>query len=198
MKYLLSQVLTGTILGDGHLYPANRKGESRLFIKHDDKAISYVRWLNDQFSSIGVNRVNEVKMSGYHQHYFSTKPNLEIGNYRKMFYPNGVKIIPKNITELITHPIGLAIWYMDDGSVDFRKKYHKNATLATFGFSYEGCELLAQMMRSNFSLYVSVHKSTMRGKTYYRLYVKSESTKNFFSLIGQYILPCYSYKNPFS
>lgn len=198
MNYFLSQILAGTILGDGYLNPLNRKGESRLLIKHDDKAYSYVQWLNDQFSSIGVNKINKVTMSGYHQHYFTTRPNWEIGFYRKMFYPNGVKIIPRNIHEIVTHPIGLAVWYMVDGSVDFRKKYHRNATLATFGFGFEGCELLAQMMKRNFSLCVSTHKTTMRGKVYYRLYIKSESTKRFFDLIKQYILPCYSYKNPFT
>lgn len=196
MDYLLTQVLTGTILGDGHLIPLNKKGESQLLIKHDDKALTYIKWLSKRFSCIGVNKINKVTMSGYHQHYFSTKQNLEIGNYRKMFYPNGIKIVPLNIGKLITHPIALAVWYMDDGSVDFREKYHKNATLATFGFGFEGCELLSRMMKTNFSLSVSVHKSTMRSKEYYRLYIKSESMKIFFDLIRQYMLPCYNYKIP--
>ena len=196
MNYFLSQILVGTVLGDGHLIKSNGKGESQLSIKHDDKTLSYLEWLHGKFSSIGVNEIKKVAMSGYHQHYFTTRPNGELGTYRKMFYPNGIKAVPEDIWRFLTHPMALAVWYMDDGSVDFRKKYHKNATLATFCFGYRECEYLRNAMRDNFSLAVSIHKTTMRGKEYFRLYIRSESMNRFFDLIRKYIRPCYSYKIP--
>jgi hypothetical protein len=194
MDFLLKHILVGSILGDGHLTPLNKKGESQLFLKYDDKTLSYLEWLHKMLSPIGVNRIKEKSKGGYHQHYFTTLPNRELGEFRKLFYPEGKKIVPENISKLLTDPIAISIWYMDDGSIDYRKNYHRNATFSTFCFSFKECECLQKAILKNFKIQVSIHKTKMRGKTYFRLYVKSESMDCFIDLIRKYIHPVFSYK----
>lgn len=194
MEFLLKQILIGSILGDGHLTKLSKKGLSQLFLKYDDRSLSYLNWLHQMFSPIGVNEIKEKVKGGYHQHYFSTKSSKELGEIRELFYPKEIKIVPENIQQLLTDPIAIAVWYMDDGSVDFRKKYHRNATFSTFCFSFKECEYLQKMFENNFSIRVSIHKTKMRGKIYFRLYVKSESMNFFLDLIRKYIHPCFRYK----
>ena len=41
-----------------------------------------------------------------------------------------IKIIPHDIQKILNNPISLAVWYMDDGSLDYRPKYHHNASIS--------------------------------------------------------------------
>ena len=195
MDELCQAIIIGSILGDGTIYPINnKKSESILEYKYDDKYFSYLRWIHEKLKPL---RVGEIKPhTGFHQHRFRSLPDKEIGSLRKIFYPNGKKIVPYNIKTLLVDPLSLAVWYMDDGCLDFRIKEHCNATLATYCFSWIECVLLQKTLQENFDIIVSIHKNTMRGKVYYRLYVVSQSMSRFIRLIQHFILPCFQYKIP--
>ena len=172
------QVVIGLILGDGNLRPpTKRKGESLLDVKYSDRYLSYLCWLHKVLKPVGVNPIKPKKE--FNQHRFYTKPSKELGELYKIFYPQGVKIIPERIFRFLTNPLSLAVWYMDDGSLDFRDRYHFNACFATYNFSKNDCELLRKVLLLNFGLKTRVHKSTMRGKIYFRLYVLAESMERF-------------------
>lgn len=194
MDQICQSIIIGSILGDGTIYPCNKKDEAILECKYDDKSFSYLKWLHQKLRVLGLGEIKSQK--GFHQHRFRSSPNKEIGNLRKLFYPSGKKIIPKNISQLLIDPLSLAIWHMDDGCLDFRIKEHCNATFATFSFLKRDCEFLAKTMLTNFNLLIKVHKNSMRGKLYYRLYVASKSMNQFINLIQPFILPCFFYKLP--
>ncbi len=131
----------------------------------------------------------------YSQHYFYTQFRKDIGELRKIFYPKeGMKRVPKNITELLTEPISLAIWYQDDGTLDRRSKYHWNVRIATYCFPYEDCVLLTETVRRNFGIEMSVCKCQMRSKMYYQLYVPSKSMERFIQTVTPFIHPNFAYK----
>lgn len=111
-----------------------------------------------------------------------------------MFYPNNVKGIPKDIQTYLADSLTLAVWYQDDGTLDFRSGYHANALFATHCFTQNECQLLANALRVNFDLDVRVCRCLMRGKLYFRLYVCSKSMNRFMQLIEPYIQPCFHYK----
>lgn len=187
------QALIGSTLGDGCLTPlSKRRRESQLFVGYDDRHLDYLKWLRKLLQPVGVHDVKPKK--GYHQHYFYTHPSTVIGRLRAIFYPNGVKIVPENIRELLVSPLALAIWYQDDGTLDARAKSHWNARIATYCFSKDGCELLCEALRTNFDLDVSVARCTMRGKEYWQLYVRRNSMDRFVSIIEPHILPSFRYK----
>jgi hypothetical protein len=193
MDRIVKSILIGTVLGDGHLTPPSGN-KSQLYAKYDDKYIEYLHWLHTQLKPIGVSAIKPHK--GFHQHRFRTRSSREIFKLRNYFYPLGKKIIPANISFVLRDPLSLAIWYMDDGTLDFREKYHRNASIATFCFSYRENKLLANALMKNFGIEARVHLSTMRGKKYYRLYIVSKSFDRFIDHIKAYIVPCMLYKIP--
>ena len=191
MDQLHKNILVGSILGDGWLNKPSRLG-AHWTIKYDDKSLIYLEWLYSMMNELFPSGIKAKK--NYHQHFIFSKSSSELAEFRNIFYPNGKKIVPKQIKFLLTDPLSLAIWYMDDGSLDKRDKYHFNATIATFCFSYKECELLAETLKNNFDVEARVHKSTMRGKEQYRLYVVSRSMDRFINIIRPYIQPCFLYK----
>ena len=193
MTDTIRHILVGSILGDGFLTPLTKRKEfSRLWLKYDDSRLSYLEWLHHKLLPIGVDEIKKKK--NYTQHYFLTNSLKEVGILRKWFYPKGKKIIPKEIFSLLVHPLSLAVWYMDDGNLDFRDHYHCNATFATYGFDYKGCCTLVEVLRKNFGIESRIHKTTMRNKIYFRLYITSKSTNAFMDLIKPYMHSCFSYK----
>lgn len=68
------------------------------------------------------------------------------------------------------------------------------SSIASYNFSNTDCLRLSGVLRKNFGLDCRVHQSTMRGKTYYRLYFPSSSMEEFMRLIRPYIQPCFNYK----
>lgn len=193
MNELSKHILVGLILGDGSLTPkSKRRGESQLHLGYDDKNLSYLRWIHRQLKGIGVYPV-KVK-TGYHQHHFYSRPSRTLGTLREIFYPQGRKWVPRQIKDLLVHPISLAIWYQDDGTLDARPRYHWNIRIATYCFPKRDCARLAEALRQNFDLDVSVAKCTMRNKVYWQLYIKSSSMNRFIELIRPYIHKKFQYK----
>lgn len=193
MNQRLHAILIGLILGDGYLMRSyGSSGTSAIDIKGDDKNLVYLQWLHEELSPLGVSELKPKK--NYHQHRFYTRKSRDIGLLRDLFYPDGIKIIPESITQLLTDPLSLAVWYQDDGSLDYRNKYHCNAVIATHCFSFDDCQMLAQALQENFGLDVRVHKCTMRAKLHFKLYVTSRSMSRFMRLIAPHILSCFDYK----
>jgi len=185
-------ILIGHILGDGFLYPpTKREGKSQLESKYSDKSLEYLIWLREGLSELNP---GPIKPHQNDQHLYRTKASKELGELRKLFYPKGKKIVPKEIKSLLTDPISLAVWYMDDGTLDFRERYHCNAMIATYGFSFSDCKLLVNTLHDNFDIKSIVTVCTMRGIKYPRLYVWAKDSIRFLNLIEPYILPCMEHK----
>ena len=186
-------ILVGLILGDGYLTkPCGASQKAALDIKYDKKYLSYLKWLHKELSIYNPSPIRKKK--GFHQFRFYTKRTKEIGKLRQLFYRNGKKIIPADIENYLINPITLAVWYQDDGTLDFRNKYHANALIATHCFTFEECHLLADALSKNFNLDVRVCRCQMRGKLYFRLYVASKSMNIFMQLVEPYIQNCFYYK----
>lgn len=193
MNERIRAIIIGLTLGDAYLTPlVGASQKSRVDMKGDNKNISYLRWLHKELEPLGVSELKPKK--NYHQHRFYTKSNTEVGKLRKLFYPDGHKIVPKGIKIILKNPITLAVWYQDDGTLDCRNKYHYNAMFATYCFSFNDCKLLADALRKNFNLDARVCKCRMRGKIRPRIYITSSSMEHFIKLIKRYINPCFSYK----
>ena len=187
-------ILVGLILGDGYLSKPTAKNRrtSYLDLKYDEKCLSYLSWLRGKLSELNPSVIKKKK--GYHQYRFYTETREDIGVLRDIFYPKNVKIIPENITEYLQDPISLAVWYQDDGTLDFRDKYHANSLFATHCFSKTDCEKLAKTLKIVYGLDVRVCRCLMRGKLHFRLYVTSKSMPSFMKIVNPYIQNCFQYK----
>ena len=187
------EIIIGNILGDGSLEFSGFHG-TRLQIKQKEDYKEYVFWLYDQLKNLCRSAPKQRKDN--HQWYFSTRFLTELTELHQIFYPNGRKIIPKNIADFIYSPLTLAVWYMDDGSLDWRPKDHYAFIISTDSFRLNEVQLLKEILKKNFEVEVNVFESLCRGKRYPKVYIGRNGRNNFFSLIKPYIFECFSHKLP--
>jgi hypothetical protein len=186
------RIILGNILGDGSLEFDGFYG-TRLQIKQSEKYKEYVFWLYGELKNLCNSGPKEKKDT--RQWYFSTKYLTELTVLHKLFYSNGKKI-PENISELLISPITLAVWYMDDGGLDFRPKNHFSFLLHTDNFSLKDVDLLVETLNRNFRIKAKVYNCLCREKRYPKIYIGREGRNKFLFLIKPYILNCFSHKLP--
>ena len=105
-------------------------------------------------------------------------------SFRDTFYPNGKKLRPYNIDELLTD-IGLAHWIMDDGS-----KQGDGLHLNVYAFSLECVDRLINVLTARFKIKCSIHFKD--GKP--RIYVYKESMELLISIVKPHMDPSMMYK----
>ncbi len=108
MESRTRNIIVGSLLGDGWLVPILPSGKSNYHVKYNDKAKGYLKWLRDEVIELNPSELKSKEECS--QHYFYTRYSKELGEFRKLFYPKeGKKRVPKNISELLNDPIGLAV-----------------------------------------------------------------------------------------
>lgn len=186
-------ILLGLLLGDGSLEFNGYQG-TRLQIKQSVRKQEYVLWLYDQFKEY-VSTPPQQRLDTK-QWYFATRSMRDFTLLYEQFYPGGIKTVPSTISDMFQNPLTLAIWYMDDGSLDFREKYHYSFSLSTDAFSRDEVELLQQILQVTFNIEASIQQPSSRGKRYCKLYIGVQSRDRFLDLIQPHIVRCFNYKLP--
>ena len=188
-------IIVGNVLGDGGIYNhSNPDGKSSYFyMKQSQRYKDYVFWLHGELRSICPTFPKE-KSNG--QWYFYSKYLDNLTTIRKTFYRGRVKIVPRNIKQWLVSPLSLAIWYMDDGSLDFRPKDHYNFAFSTNAFTIEENKLLVNVLRENFGIESSIQTPLCRGVRYPEIYIGVAGRDKFLSLVRPYIIACFRHKIP--
>lgn len=75
--------------------------------------------------------------------------------YREIFYSGKKKIVPLNISELLSSPLALAVWYLDDGAL---RKDSSAFRLHTNSYTLPEVQLLQETLLVNFHLNSAIHK----------------------------------------
>ena len=101
-----------------------------------------------------------------------------------LYYPNGVKIVPADIYNLLT-PIALAHWIMGDGS-----KRAKGLVLCTDNFSLQEVVLLVNILILKFDINPTIQKE----KNYFRIYINEKSLMKIKPFIKPYFVDHFLYK----
>ena len=188
-------IVIGTVLGDGYL-SFDRYQHTQLEIKQSDKHHAYVDWMFERLRSICPPDAMPRWKRDTNQWRFTTRRDDELAEIRAHFYPNGKKIVPRDIARELVSPLTLAVWFMDDGSLDYRVKDHYNFALSTNAFSIADNELLREALERNFNLHVSIQTPLCRGKRYPEIYIGAKARDRFLELIEPYVIPCFRYKIP--
>lgn len=164
-----------------------------LCIKQNIRYKEYVHWLYNEFKHLCRSQPKQRK--DYNKWYFQTRSLAELQKYMKWFYREN-KIVPFNIDKLLISPLSLAVWYMDDGNLDYRPKDHYNFVFSTNSFSIKENRLLVNVLKRNFGIEASIQIPLCRGKRYPELYIGVAGRERFLSLVHPYILNCFSRKLP--
>ena len=99
---------------------------------------------------------------------------------------DGKKVIPANIAEYLT-AVSLAYWIMDDGGYT-----GSGLKLYTNAFSLEDLNLLVEAINKNFSISVTIHKSSIEHQ--YTLYISKKQLPLVIELVKEYMHPSMLYK----
>ena len=190
-----NNILLGMILGDAHI--RQLKKEARFEIGHSVKQKDYVFWKYEKLKRWVISKphLSRTYDSRYDKFYskwrFRTKSHRAFTFLRKLFYPNGKKIVPKNIKSILKSPLSLAVWYMDDGG---RRNDCYGLFLNTLSFTEKENLLLSKVLKNNFSVNTHIHWI----QDGFRLYVPSSDSAKFCKIVNPYILNSLKYKLPFN
>jgi len=206
MKYPVSenqkQLILGSILGDGHLRRSNGPtSNTALRWRHGIKQLDYLKWKDSLLGDLRGSGVKTQTSSSFgkerlicyavSKHINKLNPFLELCGH------------PKKVTRKLLNmlsPLGLAIWYMDDGCLE--KKFYTNSSgeerlarlrvkLCTQGFSLEEHYIMQRYFKVVHSLDVAIHKS---GKGTYNLVMNRTNAVKFLAMIEPYVHHSMRYK----
>nr|YP_009519117.1 hypothetical protein [Caulerpa verticillata]AYC65106.1 hypothetical protein [Caulerpa verticillata] len=186
-------IILGTLLGDGFLQ--KRAHKARLRICHSFKQKQYVNWKYQQLIRL-CNRTQPPKCKNVRlgvTYSFHTQSEKILSYYHTLFYrSNGFKKINNQLIDHITHPLSLAIWWLDDGNA----RIDCNAgRLATCGFSLQEQKILQQLLFQNFHISTNIVRNSIKKSQYY-LYIPSRHFSQLIDLIQIYVqqIPAMEYK----
>ena len=187
-----NQLILGSLLGDGSIF--YKTSNCILSILHSTVQKDYILYKKDLFIQENLevklsysegyeSTINGRKIKNNGRIYLYSKVNQSFNKYREQWYPRGIKIVPSSVYEL--EALGLAIWFMDDGSSNNSSFY-----LSTNSFSISDIECLVSMLDKNFNIKSSIHKN----KDSHILYINSESKQLFIDTIKPYVCDSMIYK----
>ena len=173
-------LIVGSLLGDGYM---RCKTNAHLQITHSIRQKTCVDWKYQLIKEFVITPPKQYQGNGNRVGYrFFTRSLPQFTGFYHQFYPNGKKIIPRDIQ--IT-PLTLAVWFMDDGS-----RSHKSWYLNTQQFSINDQKFLVNVLQKKFGLNAKMDKD----KKYFRLRFPVEDTKSFKKIINNLVIPFFEYK----
>jgi len=178
-------IIIGTVLGDGSLQETFSKNNLRLQIEHCTAQKSYVQWKYEELKTLILTPPTYVEQ--HRSWRFKTISHPEVTEIGKLFYKDRRKIIPDNLEKILT-PIGLAVWYMDDGCY-VRRDHTFN--LNTQCYYQTEVMFLQRVLQTRFNLEAV---SLQRDHNGWRLYIQKGSSERFREIVSPFIIPSMAYK----
>lgn len=191
---IAEQIILGSLLGDGSivkktancvftfnhslcqhdyvLYKVNLLQREGIYMRYEDLPNCY-----------GQACINGRKIKDNGQSRGTSETNIAFNRFRNEWYALN-KEVPDSIFKL--GPLGLAIWYMDDGAIH----YPTGAYFSTQGFNHESNLKLVQMLKDNFNITAHIHKN----KDKEILYIIQKDREKLFDTIRPYMCGSMKYK----
>lgn len=184
------EIIYGSLLGDGSISNGFRKGiryQSIFEEKHCSKQKDYVFWKYLKLKNLCLSEPKEIKNSL--QWRIRTFAHPFFSKLRENIYPREIKTLNETFLNNIG-PLGLAVWYMDDGTISKQSNFVK---FCTCSFTINEHQILIKWLKNKFSLetYMKIY-----GK-YRFLVVEKESRKLLFQILKEYVINSMKYKITF-
>src|SRR3989338_19163 len=178
LSALQREVLVGSLLGDGCLAANSWKKHYRLKMEQCEVQRRYLFWKYALFKNFTLsppyNRRETESWS------FRTISHPQFTEYHELFYPNGKKVLPASIGRILTAPISIAVWYMDDGMLNSRRD---SMLLNTQSFSYKENEVLRKCLKHTFGIEATI----VRNRKYWMLYIRKQYAPAFMRLVERFV-----------
>lgn len=185
------EVLIGTLLGDSHLEDYRTGLNYRLMVQHGFSQKAYTDWLYTVFNEwvLTAPKVKDQVVNGklYQKYWFNTVSHIAFRFFAKQFYHNGKKTVPRLIHRWLT-PLGLAVWFMDDGSI--KSNHHRALILNTQCYTDPDLHRLQKVLADKYAIATTLRKQR-EGK---QIYLLASSVQKFVDIIRPHIIPEMEYK----
>jgi hypothetical protein len=187
------QVILGSLLGDGCIsYSGKFSKSARLALHHSIKQLDYLKYkysIIENLCSTGIRtklRIDKRKKWKNSIMCNCKTRSLEIfTEYRKRWYKDKKTVNKEDVYKI--EPLGLAIWYMDDGCTHCFKNLTRSMCIFSQGFSREDNIILQNMLKEKFNINTVLRKANY-------LYIRTNSQQDFINLIKHYIIDSMQYK----
>ena len=186
-----TEVLVGTVLGDGFLQKTGTKN-ARLRLEHSDKQKDYLLWKGIQMSRLFqgkptfLSRVHPKSGETYSYARWQSSASPELGIWQRYFYKEGKKTIPADIGKYLT-TLALAVWYMDDGYFS----EDKSSFIYLGKVSQNEVDILRDAIAKNFAISAKIYDKKNKGFT---LYFPVGETRKLHTILKPFIHSSMSYK----
>lgn len=192
------QMILGSVLGDGSLSRSDTFASSYR-VTHGEAQREYCDWKREICS--GITRAGKLSVvtkgrgdySDGPKFRFWTKSVGELSELRRVFYPEGKKIIPQEVLDELDE-VGLAFWFMDDGSTDIqegRPQKYRTVRLAVCDFDDDSVDRAQKWFERRWGLHSTVQRKS--GKYPY-LHFFNENATEFLKIVAPYIHETMQYK----
>jgi hypothetical protein len=177
------QVILGSFLGDGSAEIENTRARYRA--NHSLKQKEYVDWLRNKLDRLVRADPNIYKNGGWGTLNYSlhTLGHPDILKIAEELYINNKKTVTREYLNKLT-PLGLAIWWMDDGS--------ESGMLSTHSFSKEENKIIVKYLKEVWNIDSKIYH--VKSKDLYCILIRNKSLDNFRDIIKPYIPDCMKYK----
>lgn len=190
-------VIMGSLMGDAYVPPIRCKtGKTSIIFQHSTVQEDYMMYKYKILQKFTTRPPKRVKNSGFGAYLtrLDLKATKTFGCLYAMLHPDGVK--PKTITATylnhVTHPIALALWFMDDGNV---RLHSNNACISTQGFTEPEVDLLVEWLMSKWGIKSHKQRSvTGTGKERHLIMLETEGRIRMVQLIAPFVPQSMHYK----
>lgn len=189
------ELIIALSIGDGFVERPNKSEKSNLVIRHSTHQKEYIEWkynLDFEFWRYEPRLYNNcIKDKRYFGYKITSKSNHELFEIRKKLYPNDKKYISREILNYLT-PLGLAIWYMDNGCIDRPVNKNSMGLLNTYCESSNAEEEL--IIQKYFEEVWNIKTALNKGHGRYRIRFNHTNFCKFVEIIKPYVIPSLQYK----
>ncbi|MBL1208752.1 hypothetical protein [Geminocystis sp. GBBB08] len=173
-------------IGDGNI------NNGCLFIVHCEKQKQYLDWKHELIKNIS-GKISRFINNGYVAYRFNTKRLTFLKQIKPYLYKQE-KITPKILNRIGV--IGLAIWYMDDGSLIKKKRNGKIHAYELVLSTYFNSEEKANEIIDWFKTKLNINFTVKRNKGKFSIRCGTSESRKFIQLIKPYVekVGCFDYK----
>lgn len=188
------QIIIGSLLGDGSIIKKNTNcvlSVNHSLVQHQYAFYKVCLLLREGIRTNfiqsnhsykqGCINGRKIKDNGFAR--FITETNVAFNKFRDEWY-TPTKQVPDSVSKL--GPLGLAIWYMDDGALHNPTGLY----LSTNGFNHESQLKLVNVLKDNFDIIAHIHKNQDKEI----LFIVQKDRDKFFDIIRPHICSSMKYK----
>lgn len=183
-------ILIGMILGDSYLYKSSPTANTGITTAHSIDHEDYLQWKKEclgNYFPLGNwrKRILPERGNWKQREIVTWRPgvNKRLNYLYQDFYLDREKIVKKSVLNRLT-PLGLAIWYMDDGNLDIGTtesgyKHFHGISLATNAFDNKSRDVIIKWFNEILGM---TFKSTKKGA----IFSDGPSGWRFLSIVKPY------------